>query len=97
MASDGPTPPPCDPEVFRFGELMLITDTVPSNAMEQWVRKVAERSGQRVDWHFAGGRACVVALGDLRAVCAAIEELKPELDQVRERAIAALYGKDVAL
>lgn len=86
MATDGPTPPPCDPEIFKRGEMVFMTHTIPSNAMEGWVRQVAERSKQRVDWHFAGGRACVLALGDLDAVRKAIEELMPEHDRLYKAA-----------
>lgn len=87
MATDGPDPQPCDPEIFQHGTVIFITHTIPSNAMEGWVRKVAEASGQPVDWHFVGGRACVRALGDLQAVRAAIDALLPEHD--------ALYAKAV--
>lgn len=86
MATDGPTPPPCDAEVFRDGTVVLVTSSIPSNAMEQWVQRVAELSGQRVDWHFVGGRAVVKAVGDLRKVHAALEEMAPEHDQLQAAA-----------
>ena len=50
--------------------------------MEGWVKKVAELSGQSVDWHFVGGRAVVKALGDLGKVAEAIEALRPEHDRL---------------
>jgi hypothetical protein len=93
MATDGPDPPPCDREVFENGEMLFITYTIPSNAMEGWVKKVAQRSGQRVDWHFAGGRARVLALGDLDAVKKAIVELMPEHDELYMAAVRNL-GED---
>lgn len=82
MATDGPTPPPCNDKVFENGTVVLITSTIPSNAMEGWVKQVAERSGQPVDWHFFGGRAVVKALGDIAKVQRAMEELKPEYDRL---------------
>lgn len=91
MATDGPTPPACDPELFKKGSCVFITHTIPSNAMEGWVKKVASASGQRVDWHFVGGRARVVALGDLEAVRAAIELLMPEHDALFEQAMNKVY------
>lgn len=83
MALDGPTPPPCDAEVFQDGTVVLLTHGIRSNAMERWVKKLAEASGQRVDWHFAGGRAVVKALGDLPKVEAALSALKAEHDRLQ--------------
>ena len=90
MATDGPDPQPCDPEIYEKGVHIFTTDTIPSNAMEGWVRQVAERSGQRVDWHFYGGRAVVLALGHLPDVVRAIAELMPEHDRLRADAIAKI-------
>lgn len=90
MATDGPTPPPCDTEVFQNGEQVFSTNTIPSNAMEGWVKKVAEKSGQKVDWHFVGGSAVVLALGDIDKVNSAIAELMPEHDRLYEEAVAKL-------
>lgn len=73
MATDGPTPAPCNQKIYKHGEVVFVTHTIPSNAMEGWVKKVAERSGQPVDWHFFGGRAVVKALGDLVKVNEAIQ------------------------
>ncbi len=80
MATDGPTPAPCDPEIYKSGEVVFVTNTIPSNAMEQWVRAVAKESGQPVDWHFVGGRAVVLALGNTLRVKVAIRTLLPEHD-----------------
>ncbi len=78
MATDGPTPPPCDPEISKNGTTVLVTHSVPSNATERWVKKVAALSGQRVDWSFVGGAIVVQALGDLDKVIVAMRELKME-------------------
>ncbi len=78
MATDGPTPPPCDPEISKNGTIVLLTNSVPSNATERWVKKVAALSGQRVDWGFVGGCIVVSALGDLGKVMEAMRELKME-------------------
>jgi len=91
MAIDGPTPTPCDPEIFKSGVLVFKTNTIPSNAMEGWVKKIAELSGQRVDWHFAGGIAVVLALGDITKVKNAIQELMPEHDRLYKIALEKLW------
>ena len=80
MATDGPTPAPCERDIFENGTCVLVTAEVSSNRMERWVKKVAERSGQRVDWHFAGGWARVLTLGDPGAVREACLSLREELD-----------------
>lgn len=80
MSTDGPDPTPCDPKVFEEGECVFITHTIPSNSMESWVKAVARDSKQPVDWHFAGGRAVVLALGDIEKVKASIRKLIDEHD-----------------
>lgn len=85
MATDGPDPKPCDQEIYTSGATVFITHLIPSNAMDQWVKSVAEESNQKVDWHFAGGRAVVKALGDLHKVRAAILELIPEHNRLQKK------------
>jgi len=87
MATDGPTPPPCDPEISRNGTTVLVSHSVPSNATERWVKKVAKLSGQRVDWSFSGGAIVVQALGDLGKVLEAMRELKDEWNQLYQDAV----------
>jgi hypothetical protein len=68
----------CNSDIYANGELVCVLDSNPLNA-ETWVRSVAEESGQRVDWHYYGGRVVVLVLGDYsRARCAA-EKLAPTL------------------
>ena len=49
-------PPPCDQDVFKNGHGICCVDA-RMHQMEAWVKKVAERSGQRVDvrYEFTGG------------------------------------------
>ena len=88
MATDGP--PPGDSKIFDEGIQVFFTDTIPSNAMENWVKQVAERSGQPVDWHFVGGSTRVLALGDIERVQAAIAALMPEHDRLYRIALKKL-------
>ena len=81
MATDGPDPPPCDPEIFKKGTGVCIIDG-SSNAVERWVQAVAKKANAKVDWHYSGGRANVLHLGDNKSrqrVLKAIKELEPEL------------------
>jgi hypothetical protein len=82
MATDGPTPPPCNPDIFKKGTGLCVLDGT-SNAVERWVRAVAKKADAQIDWHYSGGRANVLHLGDSKSrqrALNAIEELKGELD-----------------
>lgn len=92
MATDGPTPAPCNKKIFKKGTHVFTMHSLGPNAIEGWVRKVAERSGQSVDWHYAAGRACVLALGDLDRVRAVLEELRPEYENQLKEKFPHLYG-----
>lgn len=87
-------PPPCSPDIFKNGTLVMMTHTIGSQEMEAWVKKVAAQSEQSIDWHFAGGRACVLALGDLSRVRTAISELMSEHDALQSAAVEEMW-KDV--
>jgi hypothetical protein len=73
-----PDPTPCADAIFRDGTPILAADTGPvggNHIFEAWVRVVAKTSGQPVDWHYSGGRAQVLALGDLDAVRSAARNI----------------------
>ena len=72
-------PPPCASDIFKDGVGLCVLDA-RSHAAESWVQAVAAKSGQRVDWHYSGGRANVLVLGDHGAALAAARELAPTLD-----------------
>lgn len=85
----------CDRKVYQKGAVVLVTDTIPASQVEPWVRKIAQDSEQRVDWHFFAGRIVIKALGDLTRVRAALQKHLPEHDRLREaeiRKIMAPYG-----
>jgi hypothetical protein len=90
MATDGPDPEPCDPDILKNGKPVFMTHSIPSNAMEGWVKMVAEKSGQKVDWHFVGGRAVVLTTGDVGVVAATIVTLLPEHDALYKKAMRKL-------
>jgi len=72
-------PPPCDHEIFTSGVGLCVIDA-RMHAAEKWVQSVAALSGQRVDWHYSGGRANVLVLGDHGKALDAVKELAPTLD-----------------
>jgi hypothetical protein len=81
---------PCDREVYAKGTLLFMTHSLGSAAAQAWVQKIADRSGQRVDWHYAAGRILIKALGDLDKVKTVIRELMPEHDA----AYKAAWGEE---
>jgi hypothetical protein len=79
VATDGPTPKPCNKKIFKDGELVAMLEG-SSNRVERWVRSVAKKAKAQVDWHYAGGRAMVLHLGDTasrKRTLAAVSELAP--------------------
>jgi hypothetical protein len=81
MATDGPTPKPCDPKIFKKGK-PVASLSASSNAVETWVKVVAKMANAKVDWHYSGGRAQVLHLGDAKSrarVEQAIDKLAPTL------------------
>lgn len=75
MATDGKTPAPCDKEVFKKGKPVALLDG-SSNAVENWVREVAKKANVRIDWHYSGGIAQVLHLGDRKSRQRAEETIK---------------------
>ena len=80
--------PKCERDIFENGTALLWADTwtragwngdredpLPPRAsgFEAWVVKIREVSGARVDWHYTGGRAQVLYLGDAAPILTAIE------------------------
>ena len=69
----------CDSEIFEHGDSVAVLDAC-QHVAEEWVKLVAKESGQRVDWHYTGGRANVLYLGDHAAVVSAVGKLQPKLE-----------------
>ena len=72
-------PDRCNQYVFKNGHAICALDA-RMWAAESWVQKVAELSGAQVDWHYSGGIANVLYIGDYERVLRAIRALEPELN-----------------
>src|SRR3989344_3246175 len=82
MATDVPTPAPCNSKIFKKGKGVCVVDG-NSNAVERWVKSVAKEANAKVDWHYSCGRANVLHLGDeasRQRVLNTISELEGDLD-----------------
>ena len=70
--------PPCDKEISEHGRVIAHFHA-RATTTEDWVKRVAAESGQRVDWHYSAGYAIVLFIGDYAKVRAAVERLLPDL------------------
>lgn len=73
------TPQPCDREVFEKGQPLLAAHTGlggGAEIFEFWIQNLAKLSGQRIDWHYSGGIAQVLFIGDRAAIVSAIKQLE---------------------
>lgn len=70
-------PPPCNEEVFRDGISLMLCVTESAMSFDEWIKDIATRSGQRVDWHYVAGRAHVLYIGDRNAITEAIYHNPP--------------------
>ncbi len=72
------TLPDCDRELWEHGEHIATIIDLDSKTIQDIVKSAAKSSGQRIDWHYVGGRACVRAMGDLDSARNYLQqELKP--------------------
>ena len=66
--------PECDGELWKRGEHIATIIDLKPETIEDVVKSAAKSSGQRIDWHYVGGRACVRALGDLNSARNSLQE-----------------------
>lgn len=70
--------PRCDQDVYDHGHHVMTIHTIPAKDVEEFVRELSQRSKQRVDWHYFGGRGIVKALGNIQCVDDVIYEMLEE-------------------
>jgi hypothetical protein len=54
----------CRDDVFRHGKQVTIFGDKPKDEVEWVCQETSRRTGKPIDWHYAGGRAVVLTLGD---------------------------------
>ena len=77
QTSTNQPPPDCDPEIFTSGTPLMLCVTQSASSFEGWIKDIAAKSGQRVDWHYVAGRARVLYIGDRNAIADAIYHNPP--------------------
>lgn len=65
-------------DVMNDGDALLLLDG-DTKSIEKWVKRVAEVSGQQVDWGYMAGRAVVRYIGDYGLAMSAVHTLQGEL------------------
>lgn len=58
----------CDDEVYRNGKTVAVNGDLAAEVAESYAQMVSQKSGQKVDWFYMGGRAVFKAIGDLKKV-----------------------------
>lgn len=56
----------CAPDIYSKGKVIGIMASLPSEAIELIVRRMAQDSKQPIDWHWFAGRAVIKTTGDVR-------------------------------
>jgi hypothetical protein len=72
----------CNKNVFQYGTPVMVTHTIEPRELDIWVKKVAQESGQQVDWHYFSARAIIRAIGNIQIVDSVIQRLLPEHDEL---------------
>ena len=53
--------PPCDPDVFKHGESLGLF-AMGKHEAERWCKAKSTETGDKYDWHYAGGRVHILCL-----------------------------------
>jgi hypothetical protein len=74
----------CDPVVFKDGESIAVLEEgrLQPKAVTDWLKEVAKSANATLDWHYSGGWAHVLHLGDTKS------------RQRAEEALRSFSGKD---
>jgi len=72
----------CNPEVYKHGKAVCLINSIESEDIETWVRKLAKKTKQKMDWAWVGGRAVVRTLGDVPEAQKVVEAMKFEINEL---------------
>ncbi len=70
----------CPHDIWERGRLVVMLANPRANVIEAWVKAVSKVSGERANWHFAGGRARVLTLEPIGIVDQVAHDLFPALE-----------------
>lgn len=75
----------CDFKVYKNGKPVCVVNSIPTADVEAWVRRLAKKTGQRMDWHSFAGRDVVLTLGNIAKALKAADEMKDELNAIGKK------------
>jgi len=67
----------CDPNIYKNG-VSVGWLSGRSEFVERYVKALATLSGQPVDWHYIGGRANILTIGDTNRIKELIQANPPQ-------------------
>lgn len=67
-APEAGSPPQCEREIYERGVWVATIADRSAKEIEQLIIECRHATGERVDWHYIGGRGVVKALGNVVAV-----------------------------
>jgi hypothetical protein len=73
------TSDPCDEEIFTKGNHVAILAGANAKTIDEFVRCVSEKAKIKMDWHYVGGRANVLAIGEIEAARRALNDYRIQM------------------
>lgn len=72
---------PCADDCYQSKGILVVSGPRPT-VLDAWCEAVREESGEKLDWHYMGGRAVFRSPGDYQKIAQAIHHLLPALQWV---------------
>jgi hypothetical protein len=74
-------PEPCNKKIFNDGKPLFAANTwypednpIRATGFEEWIKEIRKKSKQDIDWHYSGGIAQVLYLGDKEKIIEAMND-----------------------
>lgn len=86
--------PECDERVFKYGDVVAITD-MPKEQADQHCKDMTANSDRQYDWHYSGGRVVIKALKKGYITDKdRIAQLEAQLERVK-RAVIEMHNDNI--
>ncbi len=64
----------CNQDIYENGKYAGMIAGGDADVIESYVKFIAEKTGEPVDWHYCGGRARILTTGDVQTVRSALND-----------------------
>lgn len=68
------SPEPCEENIFKNGKFVTMITGGSSQLIELYINLCSEECGQKMDWHYVGGRAVIKTIGDVEKAKRCLED-----------------------